>query len=88
MTDARDQNGLRTIHVVSHQLLGLRYPPSGGRSTRPTARRHCLPAREFLMLNENPIMRSTLTLVRRFPNPIPAGTSLQRWALLDVTVRC
>ena len=30
----------------------------------------------------------TLTLARRFPNPIPSGTRVPGWALLDVTVRC
>jgi hypothetical protein len=24
----------------------------------------------------------------RFPNPIPSGTRVPQWALLDVTVRC
>jgi hypothetical protein len=63
------------------------YLTLAGRSMCPTARRYCLPAREFHVLDEN-LKRSTLTLVRRFPNPIPAGTSLQQWALIDVTVRC
>ena len=27
-------------------------------------------------------------MARRFPNPIPSGTRVPRWALIDITVRC
>lgn len=62
------------------------YPPLAGRTMRTTAQGRCLRLREFTVLKEDP-MCSPLTLVRRFPNPIPSGTRLPRWALLDVTVR-
>lgn len=89
VTDARDQLGVGTTHsVYSFQLPvpGLTHLPLAGQTMCPTAQRYCLLAREFPVLSEN-LTRSILTLVRRFPNPIPAGTSLQRWTLLDITVR-
>ena len=49
------------------------------------ARGNCLRLREFLVLEEN-LMRFTLRLVCRFPNPVPPGTRVPQWALLDVTV--
>jgi hypothetical protein len=80
VTGGRAQNGLGTIHVLtsssfSFQLPGLMHLPLTGWTMRTTARRRCLPPREFPVLEEN-LMCGTLTLVRRFPNPIPAGTLL------------
>ena len=60
------------------------YLSLAGRNIRTTARVLCLPPREFLSWQ----IILTLTLAHRFPNPIPAGTRVPRWALLDVTVRC
>ena len=63
------------------------YLALAGWTIHSTARRYCLRLRAFSLLEED-LMCSSLTLVRRFPNPILAGTRLQHWALLDVTVRC
>ena len=27
-------------------------------------------------------------MARRFPHPIPSGTRVPQWALIDITVRC
>lgn len=67
------------------QLPGLMYLPLAGQTGRTTARRHYLPLRELPAPKKN-LMHSTLTLIHRFPNPIPAGTSLPQWTLLDVTL--
>ena len=84
---AADWSRYDSRSFFSFQLQGLMHLPLAGQSMRPTARRYCLPAREFPAVDVN-LMRSTLTLVCRFPYPIPAGTSLQRWAIADIPVRC
>ena len=61
-----------------------------GQNMCTTARRFCLLQREFPLATEN-LFRLALTkgqMALRFPNPVPSGTRVPHWALLDVTVRC
>ena len=61
----------------------LMYLPLAGQNMCSTAQKFCLLPREFLSC------RGSITLTparRRFPNPIPSGTRVPQWALLDVTV--
>ena len=51
--DARGQIGSGTLTLFSFQLPGLMNLPSAGRTGRTTARRHCLPLREFPVLEES-----------------------------------
>ncbi len=62
--------------------------PSGGPNIHSTAHRHYLRRGEFPVAAENLSHRIDGELVHSFPNPVPAGTHVPAWALLDVTVRC
>jgi hypothetical protein len=84
---AKEKNGLRV--AASCPLLNrwwLMYLSIAGQNGRPTVQRPCLPDREFLVASGH-LLRSTLKLVRRYPNPVPPGTLVPHWALLDVRVR-
>jgi hypothetical protein len=69
----------------------LTFLPLAGRCFRLTAQRLCLPQREFHSRQKLEIYGIGIDegqMACRFPNPIPSGTRVPRWALLDVTVRC
>jgi hypothetical protein len=52
------------------------------------ARQSYLLRREFLVVDRGLIALALAgQFASRFPNPIPSGTRLPQWALLDVTVR-
>ena len=59
--------------------------PLAGLHIRTTARLFHLLHSEIPLVAEN-LLHLTLLLFSRFPNPVPAGTRVPRWALLDVTV--
>ena len=81
---ARKLGLVRFLSLFSPQLLELIYLPLAGRDIRSTVQILCLPPSEFLLES---IRCLTLMLARRFPNPVPSGTRVPGWALLDVTVR-
>ena len=64
------------------------YPLLGGLSIRSTAQRLYPLRREFLVSARDFIVLTLRQLTHSFPNPVPAGTRVPQWALLDVTVRC
>jgi hypothetical protein len=81
------KNGLRAAALCP--LLNcwwLTYMSIAGQNGRPTVQRPCLPDREFLVASGH-LLRLTLKLVRRYPNPVPPGTLVPHWALLDVRAR-
>jgi hypothetical protein len=84
---AKEGDMLRAVTFCPSQPQWLMYLSLAGRHGWPAAQRHCLPRRKFLVAAEN-ILCLTLCLTRRFPNPVPSGTRVPHWALLDVTVRC
>jgi hypothetical protein len=63
--------------------LLIRISPVGP-STRPTAQRQCLPRRESKIRLDFWILTKRL-FIRRFPNPVPWGTCVPQWALIDNT---
>ena len=79
-------------HVRFHRVFFITRPvmhlPSGGPIGRTIAQRYYLPRGEFPVAAENLSRHIDGQLAHSFPNPVPAGTSVPAWALLDVTVRC
>ena len=73
------------VFFITRPVMNL---PSGGPNGRSTAQRHYLPRGEFPVAAENLSHRIDGQLAHSFPNPVPAGTYVPAWALLDVTVRC
>jgi hypothetical protein len=61
--------------------------PLGGLSIRTIVQKLCLPRSEFLVEATSYSMALTRRLALSFPNPVPAGTRVPKWALIDVTVR-
>jgi hypothetical protein len=61
---------------------------SGGLNIRSTAQSLYPLRREFPVSERDFIVLTPRQLAHSFPNPVPAGTRVPQWALLDVTVRC
>ena len=59
----------------------------GGPSIRSIVQKLCLPRREFPVVAPSHSMALTRRSALSFPNPVPAGTRVPQWALIDVTVR-
>jgi hypothetical protein len=89
---AREQHGLGWIPIVvlfSIPRGSLHIPSLAGRNIRLIAQRLCLPRREFHSRQKIYCMALTEgQMACRFPNPVPSGTRVPQWALIDITVRC
>jgi len=70
----------------SPSVYGMRLP-LGGLSIRTIVQKFCLPRREFPVAATSHSMALTRRSALSFPNPVPAGTRVPQWALIDVTVR-
>jgi hypothetical protein len=89
---AREQYGLGTIPIVvlfSIPRGSLHIPSLVGRTIRLIAQRLCLPHREYHSRQKiYYVGTDEEQMACRFPNPVPLGTRVPQWALLDITVRC
>lgn len=81
---AREQRGYRTSRT--HPLAYLVYVLLAGLCIQPTAQAFIVPHRELTVVE-----RGFLPLIEKlhpsFPNPVPDGTYVPYWALINVTVR-
>ena len=83
-THAREKNGFRMIPTFSSfSIPGLMYLTLAGRNISTTARRFYFPQREY----SSESIAFDMIIGRRFPNPVPFGTRIPQWTLIDVTVR-
>ena len=88
---ARERYGLGRIPIVVHLIPrgSLHIPSLAGRNIRLIAQRLCLPHREFHSRQKiYCIGTDEEQMACRFPNPVPSGTRVPQWALIDITVRC
>ena len=88
---AREQHGLGAIPIVVLLIPrgSLIIPSLAGRIIRLIAQRLCLPHREYHSRQKiYHVGTDEGQMVCRFPNPVPSGTRVPQWALLDITVRC
>jgi hypothetical protein len=89
---AREDFGLGTIPIIvlfSIPRGSLHIPSLVGRIIRLTAQRLCLPHRESHSRQKiYCIVSDEGQMTCRFPNPIPSGTRVPQWALIDITVCC
>ena len=83
---AREQIGSRTIPVVIFPQLPELMSIISWSEYVTNCTKISPPSSWVSDVVEN-LLRLTLTLSQRFPNPIPTGTRVPQWALLDVTVR-
>jgi hypothetical protein len=68
--------------------MGLTYTIIAGRNIHLIAQRLCLPHREFHSRQKIYCIGTDEQMACRFPNPVPSGTRVPQWALIDITVRC